>query len=184
MSLWCCRRYFCAFWSILLLPMICCHDVVVTFLRGLESQCLLSSDHVSYKIRPIAGYSDLVDANEELIVGNDTVRMLHFQTGSCQLPLCMRYFGAMAPDCAAAEPVAAFLHPQVKSIVMINCGGPVELSRFLDLSEDQVCYVVDCNKPAHHTNVHSEKNVSVLPVMRVRGYVVSAAWVFHMLCTR
>lgn len=45
---------------------------------------------------------------------------------------------------------------------MINCGGPVELARFLDLRDDQVCYVVDCHKPAHHANIHSERNVSAI----------------------
>jgi hypothetical protein len=48
---------------------------------------------------------------------------------------------------------------QVKSIVMINCGGPIELLRLLDLDDDQTCFVIDCHKPAHHTNVHSDGKV-------------------------
>lgn len=51
-------------------------------------QVLLSSDHVSYKIRPIAGYSDLVDANLELIVKSDTVRVWVCVRGL----VCMRAF--------------------------------------------------------------------------------------------
>jgi hypothetical protein len=44
---------------------------------------------------------------------------------------------------------------QVKTIVMINCGALVELRSMLELSSEQRCYVFDCHRPFHHTNVHS-----------------------------
>jgi hypothetical protein len=57
---------------------------------------------------------------------------------------------------ASPEP----LH-QVKTVVMINCGALVELRAMLQLSSDQRCYVLDCHRPFHHTNVHSLDQVCV-----------------------
>lgn len=40
-----------------------------------SEQILLSSDDVSYKIRPIAGYADLMDANELLVKGSTVLEL-------------------------------------------------------------------------------------------------------------
>jgi hypothetical protein len=36
-------------------------------------QSLFVSDHLSYKVKPVAGYTDVLDASAELIRDNDTV---------------------------------------------------------------------------------------------------------------
>ncbi len=43
--------------------------------RVLSLQSLFFSDNISYKIRPVAGYSDIVDANEDLIKDSESVRV-------------------------------------------------------------------------------------------------------------
>jgi hypothetical protein len=49
-------------------------ELHILVLISLYVQALLSSDDVKYKIRPVAGYGDLIDANNELIVRSSTVR--------------------------------------------------------------------------------------------------------------
>jgi cell division control protein 45 len=81
---------------------------------------LLKSKHIGSFIRPVSGYDDLRDANEQLVKGKTDLRV----------------------------------------IVLINCGGIVDLDKFFDLEESCVVYVLDAHRPYHLGNV-AESNVQV-----------------------
>lgn len=76
---------------------------------------LLRTDNISYKIKPVSGYDDLDQANQDLIKDNEETR----------------------------------------SLVLINCGGIVDLEDFFDLPEHTTVYVIDSHRPYHLANVEA-----------------------------
>jgi hypothetical protein len=58
------------------------------------------------------------------------------------------------------EAEIASASPEVRSIVMINCGGIAKLAALADVPRGVSIYVVDTHRPLHHTNVRDPKTVS------------------------
>lgn len=48
---------------------------------------------------------------------------------------------------------------QVRSIVLINCGGVAKLKALTELPERAIVYIVDVHRPTHHTNIREPNNV-------------------------
>ena len=48
---------------------------------------------------------------------------------------------------------------QIRSIVLLNCGGIIDLREMLQLKQDVKCYVVDSHRPIHLSNVHGDEQV-------------------------
>ncbi|TPX64767.1 hypothetical protein SpCBS45565_g05664 [Spizellomyces sp. 'palustris'] len=68
---------------------------------------LLKSDCIAHKVVPVAGYTDLSEANEDHVEANEELR----------------------------------------SIIMLNCGGLVDLTEMFSLSEEMTVYVCDSHRP-------------------------------------
>ncbi len=49
----------------------------------------------------------------------------------------------------------------LKSFVLVNCGAVVDVSSFLELSDEQTAYVIDYHRPVHQRNIHNAANVVV-----------------------
>jgi cell division control protein 45 len=50
------------------------------------------------------------------------------------------------------------LAPQIASIIMINCGGTVDLMEFLAPPPEVTVYVIDCHRPYHLENVREHNS--------------------------
>jgi hypothetical protein len=48
---------------------------------------------------------------------------------------------------------------QFKSIVMINCGGIIDIKAEFELDPELKCYVVDSHRPTHLSNVHNQDQI-------------------------
>ncbi|KAI8394143.1 CDC45 family [Radiomyces spectabilis] len=85
-------------------------------------QGLLKSDIIQHKIVPVAGYKDLMKANEELIKKDLDLR----------------------------------------SVILINCGGLVDITQYIQVSEQVNIYIIDSHRPLNLDNaVHDNRNVFV-----------------------
>jgi hypothetical protein len=56
-------------------------------------------------------------------------------------------------------PPALPLSLQLRSIVLVNCGAVAKLAELLTLPAHTRCYVLDCHRPFHHTNLRDARNV-------------------------
>ncbi|KAJ3086943.1 hypothetical protein HK102_012141, partial [Quaeritorhiza haematococci] len=83
---------------------------------------LLKADCIAHKVIPVAGYTDLSFANEDLIDGNEELR----------------------------------------SIVLLNCGGLVDLGEFLSLGDEMTVFVVDSHRPINLRNFFGNDQIYVL----------------------
>ncbi|KAK8813177.1 hypothetical protein WA158_002769 [Blastocystis sp. Blastoise] len=50
----------------------------------------------------------------------------------------------------------------LRSVIFLNCGGSVDLSSVLTLSEDTICYVIDSHRPISIENIRSPKQIIVI----------------------
>ncbi|KAJ2960378.1 hypothetical protein NQZ79_g4190 [Umbelopsis isabellina] len=84
-------------------------------------QTLLKTDFIPHKIVPVSSYSDLKEANTELVQTDDELR----------------------------------------SIVMINCGGMVDASLYIDTPANVTMYIIDSHRPLNLDNLFSGTQVAV-----------------------
>jgi cell division control protein 45 len=53
--------------------------------------------------------------------------------------------------------VAVRKMPDVRSIIMLNCGGSVDILKVFQLPEEGLtCYVTDCHRPFHLANINDK----------------------------
>ncbi len=105
------------------------------------AQTLMSMDHVSFRLTPVAGYLDFKTIFEEQIEHDENVRLaLQFSN---------------TRRCASFSAIS-----QLKTIVCINCGGTIHLPDLLPVLERDVQIIVfDSNRPIYHTSINSSEQV-------------------------
>jgi len=64
-------------------------------------------------------------------------------------------------DVRAANDTLVRENDELRSIVMLNCGGIKDLAQELELPPHVTCFVVDAHKPWHLSNIHGSQNVVV-----------------------
>lgn len=50
-------------------------------------------------------------------------------------------------------------HAQPFVVILLNCGGIIDVDDFFQLSEESVIIVVDSHRPFHLRNIHSGEEV-------------------------
>ena len=83
---------------------------------------LMRADRIQYKVKPVAGYSDIAAAKTEYIDNSEELR----------------------------------------SIVMLNCGGRVNLAHTFELGDQVRCFVLDHHRPIHLANIHAGEQICVV----------------------
>jgi hypothetical protein len=109
---------------------------------------------VSYKVKPVASYEDLSRAKTTIQTEDvrDYSTPIHVHVLVCSV-------WPHIPPCSV---------PQVSTVIMINCGGTVDLMEFLEPPSTVTIYVFDNHRPYHLQNVR-EHNTQVI-----------ATWPFHL----
>ena len=51
------------------------------------------------------------------------------------------------------------MNESVRSIILINAGGMIDLSKFLDISTNTTVYVIDSHRPFNLKNLFMHENV-------------------------
>lgn len=97
---------------------------------------MFRTDFIPFKIVPIAGFKDLAAANEELLQGHDDVISLNFY-----------------------ENILLIIFMQIRTIIMLGCGGIVDLSEFISVSEEINIYVFDNHRPYNLNNIFGNSQV-------------------------
>jgi len=49
----------------------------------------------------------------------------------------------------------------LRSVVLINCGGTIDLAEFFSLNENTTIYVFDSHRPTHLNNLYESDNVDL-----------------------
>lgn len=52
-------------------------------------------------------------------------------------------------------------HEEIKYVVLVNCGGTIDLVDILQPEEDVVFFILDSHKPSNVSNVYSDGQVSI-----------------------
>ncbi|XP_012287372.2 cell division control protein 45 homolog [Orussus abietinus] len=63
-------------------------------------------------------------------------------------------------------------YTEVKNIIMINCGGSVDIMNLLQPPEDTIFFILDSHRPYHLCNIHNEGQIKILgkPDINVPDY--------------
>jgi hypothetical protein len=93
----------------------------------------LQSENLAYKVKPVASYDDLLRAKESIdqaeVCCTCSVDFIQLGLKHVIFPL------------------------QISSIIMINCGGTIDLVGFLEPAPNVTVYVLDSHRPYHLSNV-------------------------------
>jgi hypothetical protein len=135
------------------------------------AQKLLQSENLSYKVKPVASYDDLLRARQS--IAQDEV---------CLISVPQRKKAMSRIECPNHSPIARQVAPlhlpltdfcipspsrrthlrnrlnsppalQISSIIMINCGGTIDIVEFLQPPPDATIYILDSHRPYHLNNV-------------------------------
>ena len=125
---------------------------------------MLKSDCVSFEIVPVSGYDDLSELARLRVKGNTEVRFVLFVYFSVCIQcifihLRYYYYPIDITEC--------FHHPhidtQLKSIIMINVGGVIDIEEFFSPLPSQVkIFVIDSHRPLELANLFKSEQVVVL----------------------
>jgi len=53
-------------------------------------------------------------------------------------------------------------HDVVRSIIMINCGGDMDVQEAFNLTGGTFCYLIDCNRPLNHANILPSRDHAIV----------------------
>lgn len=104
-------------------------------------QTLLRCDHIMHTVIPVRGKSDLIQTFEE-----------HFSHRGQQ----------ENDDGGSDEEDEIGSRPSFRRVVLINCGGTIDLVDFLDPPPDVIIFVADSHKPTDVCNIYSDGQVRLL----------------------
>lgn len=130
------------------------------------AQKLLQSENLSYKVKPVASYDDLLRARQsiaqdEVCLTSAIPAVVKIICGKKSMP---QSFARRSLDCTFSERCPprhthlchvsdSTLRVQISSIIMINCGGTIDIVDFLQPPPDATIYILDSHRPYHLNNV-------------------------------